>query len=65
MTGSPLTIAPLGDRALVIRVGDRIGEETFALVQAVLRRLAGTHPAITDIVPAFATVTVHYDPAAV
>lgn len=65
MTGSPLTVAPLGDRALVVRVGDRISEETFVRVQAVLRRLTAAHPAITDVVPAFATVTVHYDPAAV
>ena len=65
MTASPLAIVPLGDRALVVRVGDQIGEATFARVQAVLSHLAGAHPAITDVVPAFATVTVHYDPAAV
>lgn len=65
MTGPPPPIAPLGDRAVVVRVGDRISDETFAKVQAVLGSLRGAHPAITDIVPAFASVTIHYDPAAV
>jgi inhibitor of KinA len=64
VTGAPLAITPLGDRALVIRVGDRISDETFARVQAVLTCLDRAHAAITDIVPAFASVTVHYEPAA-
>jgi inhibitor of KinA len=64
VTGAPLAIAPLGDRALVIRVGERISDESFVRVQAVLGRVKGAHPAITDIVPAFASVTVHYEPAA-
>ena len=64
MTGAAPAIAPLGDRALVIRVGDRIGDDVFARVQAVLGRLGGLHPAITDIVAGFTGVTVHYEPAA-
>jgi inhibitor of KinA len=64
VSGPPLVIAPLGDRALVIRVGERISDESFVRVQAVLGRVKGAHPAITDIVPAFASVTVHYEPAA-
>lgn len=58
-------VAPLGDRALVIRVGDRIGDAAFERVRAVLERLDGAHPAITELVAGFATVTVHYDPSAV
>jgi inhibitor of KinA len=57
--------APLGDRALVVRVDGGVSDETFARVQAVIGRLDGAHPAITDIVSAFASVTVHYEPAAV
>jgi len=60
-----LAIVPLGDRALVVRVGDRIGDEVFARVQAVLGCLETAHPAITDIVAGFTSVTVHYEPAAV
>ena len=64
MTAPPLSIAPLGDRALIVRVGERIGDEVFARVQAVLGHLVGAHPAITDIVAGFTSVTVHYEPAA-
>lgn len=60
-----MSIAPLGDRALVVRLGGEISDEMFARVQAVLGRLDGVHPAIIDIVPAFTTVTVHYEPAMV
>jgi inhibitor of KinA len=65
VTPAPPAIAPSGDRALVVRLGDRIGDETFARVQAVLGRLQGAHPAITDIVAGFTSVTVHYEPGAV
>lgn len=64
MTASGSPIVPLGDRALVVPLGDRIGEEVFARVQDALARLQGAHPAITDIVAGFTRVTVHYDPAA-
>lgn len=68
MSGSPVTpaeprIEPLGDRALVIRLGQRIDDETFRRVRAALARLEGSHPAIIDVVAGFTTVTVHYDPA--
>ena len=64
MTGVP-EIAPLGDRALVVRSGDRIGDAAFHRVRATLERLDGAHPAITELVAGFASVTVHYEPAAV
>lgn len=57
--------APLGDRALVVRLGDRISDASFQRVRAVLAQLDGAHPAITELVAAFTTVTIHYDPAAV
>lgn len=63
MTTAAPRIEPLGDRALVIRLGQRIDEETFRRVRAVLVRLEGSHPAVIDVVAGFTTVTVHYDPA--
>lgn len=63
MTPALPEVAPLGDRAFVIRLGDRISDALFARVQDVARRLEHAHPAICDVVPAFGTVTVHYEPA--
>jgi inhibitor of KinA len=56
---------PLGDRALLIMLGQKIDDPTRRTVQAALLRLdrAGI-PGITDCVPAFASIAVHYDPAA-
>jgi inhibitor of KinA len=61
----PAVITPLGDRAIVVQLGDRIGEDVFHRVQAALHRLRGLHPAITDLVSGYTSVAVHYDPAAV
>jgi inhibitor of KinA len=60
-----LAIAPLGDAALVVHLGDRSGDEVFDRVRAAIEQLRGAHPAITDVVAGFTTVTVHYDPVAV
>ena len=57
--------APLGDRAIVVRLGDHIDDEVFARVRAAVARLRGAHPAVSDIVAGFTTVTVHYEPTAV
>lgn len=66
MSSSPPRVTPLGDRALLVTVGDRIADSTRRRVQAAVARLvAMPHPAVTDVVPAFATVAVHYDPARV
>ncbi|HKW08966.1 MAG TPA: carboxyltransferase domain-containing protein, partial [Gemmatimonadaceae bacterium] len=56
-------LSALGDRALLVRLGDAIDEETHRLVRAVAARLA-EHPVegTIEIVPAFASVAVHYDP---
>ncbi len=61
-----MRFTPLGDRAVTITLGDAISEATHRLVRAAsaaidARCIAG----ITDQVPAFASITVHYDPAAV
>jgi inhibitor of KinA len=56
-------VRPLGDRAVIIHVGDRIDEATHQLVRAVVARLEGRPVAGTiELVPAFASVAVHYDP---
>ena len=58
--------SPLGDQAVTITLGDSIDEATHRRVRAVVARLDRDRPAgMIDVVPAFASVTVHYDPAAV
>jgi len=67
MTDStPLQFSPLGDRALTITLGTTIDERTHKRVRATAQQIAASAIAgITDIVPAFASVTVHYDPAVI
>lgn len=65
VTLPPLRFAPLGDRALVATLGERADDETFARVRAALAQLAGSHPAVRDVVAGYTSVTVHYEPAAV
>lgn len=61
-----MPITPLGDMALQIEVGDTIDEQTHRRVQAVWRALAAAPlPGVVEIVPAYTTVTVYYDPALV
>jgi inhibitor of KinA len=58
--------SPLGDQAVTITLGYSIDEATHRRVGAVVARLDRDRPAgMIDVVPAFASVTVHYDPAAV
>jgi inhibitor of KinA len=59
-------LTPLGDRALLITLGDSIDETTHRLVRAVCARLiARALPGFVELIPAYASVAVHYDPAAV
>ena len=56
-------IAPLGDCALQITLGARLGDATNAKVHALARRIrAAALPGLRDLVPAYTTLTVHYDP---
>jgi inhibitor of KinA len=56
-------ISPLGDSALVIEVGEEIGEETHARVRALIHLLESDPPdAMIEFIPAFTNVTVIYDP---
>ena len=54
---------PLGDSALIIEVGEQVDEATHARVQATWRWLEQQAlPGVTEIVPAYTTVTLFYDP---
>ena len=56
-------LIPLGDTALLIRFGERIGEEWTARVRRAEARLAeNPFPGFSETVPAYASLAVHYDP---
>ncbi len=60
-----MQITPLGDNALILEVGTVIDESTHRRVQTAWRALgAAPLPAIHELVPAYTTVTLFYDPAA-
>jgi inhibitor of KinA len=58
--------APLGDSAVMVTLGDSIDEATHRLVRAATARIDRHEvPGVVDLVPAFTSIAVHYDPAAV
>jgi inhibitor of KinA len=59
----PLRLYPLGDAAVVLEFGQAIEPATHQLIQAFARELA-QHPlpGLREVVPAFTTLTVYYDP---
>jgi inhibitor of KinA len=61
-----MQITPLGDCAIMLTLGDSIDEATHRRVRAVVSRLESKPlRGLVDLVPAFVSVTVHYDPAEV
>lgn len=59
-------LTPLGDRAILIRVGDSIDEATHRRVRAICARLReGAVAGMVELVPAYASVALYYDPARV
>lgn len=61
-----MRIEPLGDRAIVVHFGDTADEATRLRVRSSYEQLRSKPIAgVTDLVAGFATVAVHYDPAAV
>jgi inhibitor of KinA len=61
-----MTLTPLGDSAVVLAVGAGLDESVLARVRAIATELQrDPPPGVVDIVPAFATVTVFYEPAQV
>ncbi len=58
-----MQITPLGDTALIVAVGGAIDEPTHQRVQAALRALeAPPLSGVVELVPAYTTVTLFYDP---
>ncbi|HET9984145.1 MAG TPA: 5-oxoprolinase subunit PxpB [Longimicrobiales bacterium] len=59
-------IEPLGDHALLVHLGSSIDEETHRLVRAAYATLERLDlPGVSELVPAFTSIGVHYDPARV
>ncbi|WNQ14065.1 5-oxoprolinase subunit PxpB [Paenibacillus aurantius] len=53
----------LGDSAIIIRLGNRIDEETHTKVRALSRYLENhSFEGMVEVIPAYASVTVVYDP---
>ena len=66
MADAPLVRSyPLGDAAVVLEFGQAIAPATHRLIQA-LAQVLDRHPppGLREYVPAFTTLTVYYDPAA-
>jgi inhibitor of KinA len=58
-----MVFSALGDRAVLITLGDTIDEATHRRVRAVTARIDAEPPVgFVDRVPAFASVVVHYEP---
>lgn len=63
MSERPLAWSPLGDRALLVSLGDRVDPALNARVIALSRAFRDARPgAVTDIVPAYAAIGVWFDP---
>jgi inhibitor of KinA len=60
-----LKLEPLGDRALLVTLGEsldaRVNDQVHALAARMRERAL---PGLRDLVPAYATLAVHYDPRA-
>lgn len=58
-----MAVEPLGDSALLVRLGSTIGAAAHRRVQAAHARLRRERiPGVADLVPAFTTLTLHFDP---
>jgi inhibitor of KinA len=66
LAGSAWRIVPLGDRALIVELGQRVDPAISARARAVAEHLLRARlPGVTDVVPAFTTVGIHYRPEAI
>ena len=64
MPPSPLSIEPLGDSTLVVRLGSGADEATTGRVRTALLRLSAARlPGIIDVAPTFESLAVVFDPA--
>lgn len=58
-----MRFSALGDTAVLAELGDEIGPKTLQRVRTFAAKVAAAHlPGITDVVPAFASVAVFYEP---
>ncbi|MEX1184124.1 MAG: 5-oxoprolinase subunit PxpB [Gemmatimonadota bacterium] len=56
-------LRPLGDAAVLIEVADEVGDASHRAVNAASAALAGGADAVQlEVVPAYTTIAVHYDP---
>jgi inhibitor of KinA len=61
-----MKVLPLGDSALLLTLGEHLGEESHGQVRAALAALTEAElPGVVELVPAFTTLAVHYAPAEV
>jgi inhibitor of KinA len=61
----PPRLYPLGDAAVVLELGQAIAPATQQLIQAFAKVLTqNPPPGLREVVPAFTTLTVYYDPLA-
>ncbi|MBI5768568.1 MAG: 5-oxoprolinase subunit PxpB [Verrucomicrobia bacterium] len=59
-----MTLTPLGDSAVVVAVGAGLDDAVVARVREVAAAIErDPPPGVVEVVPAFASVTVYYDPA--
>lgn len=57
------SILPLGEKALIIRLGTEINVQTHQEVINLLQLLEDSHLlGVTEYVPAYCSITIHYDP---
>jgi KipI family sensor histidine kinase inhibitor len=63
-SGAVLRVEPLGDRALLVVFGECIDANVNDQVHGLVSKLRESGlPGVLDFVPAYATLTVHYDPS--
>jgi KipI family sensor histidine kinase inhibitor len=61
-----LSFAPLGDRALLVEVGETVDQAVTARLRELAGRIAANNLAgVTDIVPSFCSIALHYEPMTV
>lgn len=59
----PVTFAPLGDGAITVTLGAAVDRELNRTVHACVRHITRlAWPGVIDIVPAYSSFAVHYDP---
>lgn len=64
-TDAPFAIEPLGESALLLRFGQGLDAATNTRVHAASAMLQSAQlPGIVDLVPAYATLALHFDPLA-